>query len=42
MNIVLFHGLGASDKQMNTLKNRLQKEGFNAININYPSTTLTI
>lgn len=36
--VILLHGLGRSSKSMAKLENRFRAEGFEVINLNYPST----
>ncbi|MGL1933359.1 MAG: alpha/beta hydrolase [Desulfotalea sp.] len=40
--VILLHGLARSDSSMKPVKNMLEKNGYNVININYPSTKKSI
>lgn len=40
--IVILHGIARSSKHMQKLATYLQKDGFDVINLSYPSTTYTI
>ncbi|QBG46675.1 alpha/beta fold hydrolase [Verrucomicrobia bacterium S94] len=40
--VVLLHGLARSGKAMNKLERKLTAEGYNVINVDYPSTSATI
>ena len=40
--VVLLHGIARSDKHMQKLATYLQKDGFDVINLSYPSTTYRI
>lgn len=40
--VVILHGIGRSGKHMQKLATYLQKDGFDVINLSYPSTTHTI
>lgn len=40
--VVILHGIARSSKHMQNLANCLQKDGFDVINLDYPSTTHTI
>ena len=40
--VVILHGIARSNKHMQKLATYLQKDGFDVINLNYPSTTYKI
>jgi triacylglycerol lipase len=40
--VVILHGIARSNKHMQKFATYLQKDGFDVINLNYPSTTYTI
>lgn len=40
--VVILHGIARSNKHMQKLATYLQKDGFDVINLSYPSTTYTI
>ena len=40
--VIILHGITRSNKHMQKLATYLQKDGFDVINLSYPSTTYTI
>jgi triacylglycerol lipase len=40
--VVLLHGLGRTNKSLNSLENYLKRKNYSVYNINYPSTKLSI
>lgn len=41
-SVILLHGMGRSYRSMRKMEKFLQKKGYSTININYPSTSLTV
>jgi pimeloyl-ACP methyl ester carboxylesterase len=40
--VVLLHGMARSSRSMNTMEKALKREGYQVVNVDYPSTTATI